>query len=259
MMKKFLLDLRVVENVPVGNRYSLLKLTADDNLPEMVPGQFAELKVEGSPTTFLRRPISIHFVDRQHNEVWFLIAAVGNGTRQLTSLRRGDFLNCTIPLGNGFSMPSSNQEKVLLIGGGVGIAPLLFLGEQLCEMGCKPSFLLGARKAEDLVELDLFRQYGQVFLTTEDGSVGEQGFVTHHSVLEKDAFQRICCCGPKPMMMAVARYAAAHDICCEVSLENLMACGLGACLCCVEKTKKGNICVCKEGPVLNINQLLWPV
>lgn len=259
MMKKYLLDLRVVENVPIGGRYSLLKLTADDRLPEMVPGQFAELKVEGSPTTFLRRPISIHFIDRKRNEVWFLIAAVGNGTRQLTSLRRGDFLNCTIPLGNGFSMPSSNQENVLLVGGGVGIAPLLFLGEQLSDMGCRPSFLLGARKADDLVELDLFRQYGRVFLTTEDGSVGEQGFVTHHSVLEKESFQRICCCGPKPMMMAVARYAAAHDIYCEVSLENLMACGVGACLCCVEKTKKGNICVCKEGPVLNINQLLWPV
>ncbi len=258
-MKKYILDLKVVDTQQLGDRYVLLKLTSDTPLPEMIPGQFAELKIEGSPHTYLRRPISINYVDFERNEVWFLVAMVGDGTRQLSSLRRGSFLNCVIPLGNGFTLPESPEKRMLLVGGGVGVAPLLFLGSRLRQMGCEPTFLLGARKASDLVLLEEFRQLGRVMLTTEDGSAGEQGFVTNHSILVQEHFDRICTCGPKPMMMAVARYAAAQGIDCEVSLENLMACGLGACLCCVENTKKGNICVCKEGPVLNINQLLWPI
>ena len=258
-MRKYVLDLRVTHCEQLGERYLLIKLTADTPLPEMIPGQFAELKIEGSPSTFLRRPISIHYVDRQTNEVWLLVAMVGNGTRQLASLRRGSFLNCVIPLGNGFSMPSSTDVHPLLVGGGVGIAPLLFLGAQLRQMGCTPTFLLGGRRSTDLVELPLFRSIGRVLLTTEDGSAGTQGFVTHHPALRDESFDFIYTCGPKPMMQAVARYATSQQIPCEVSLENMMACGLGACLCCVEKTTKGNICVCKEGPVLNINQLLWPI
>lgn len=258
-MKKYILDLKVVDVQQLGDRYVMLKVTSDEPLPEMLPGQFAELRIEGSQNTYLRRPISINYVDREHREVWFLVAVVGDGTRQLSSLRRGCFLNCVIPLGNGFTLPSSPRERLLLVGGGVGVAPLLFLGARLNQMGCEPTFLLGARKASDLVLLDMFGRFGRVMLTTEDGSAGEQGFVTNHSVLAQERFDRIYSCGPKPMMMAVARYASAHQIDCEVSLENMMACGLGACLCCVEKTKKGNICVCKEGPVLNINQLLWPI
>lgn len=259
MMKKCMTDLRVLACQPLGERYLLLRLTSEQTLPDMLPGQFAELRIDGAPRTFLRRPISIHFFDRERNEVSFLVAMVGEGTSRLASLRMGDFLNCILPLGNGFTLPAAAGERVLLVGGGVGVAPLLFMGDALCRMGCRPTFLLGARKASDLVLLDRFEQYGRVLLTTEDGSAGERGFVTDHSVLADEVFDRICTCGPKPMMMAVARYARHHDICCEVSLENMMACGLGACLCCVEKTTEGNICVCKQGPVLNINQLLWPI
>ncbi len=258
-MKKYKLDLELVSVERLGDRYVLMRLTSGEPLPDMLPGQFAELLVEGSPSTFLRRPISICYVDRALNEVWFLIAMVGNGTRQLGSLRRGGFLNCIVPLGNGFSMPKSASERVLLIGGGVGVAPLLFLGDSLRRSGVVPTFLLGARTASDLVLLDRFEAVGRVLLTTEDGSAGEQGYVTQHSVLQAEAFDRICTCGPKPMMLAVARYAKARGIECEVSLENKMACGLGACLCCVENTVAGHVCVCKEGPVLNINQLLWPI
>ena len=127
------------------------------------------------------------------------------------------------------------------------------------QAGIEPTFLLGARTKEDLLEIDLFKQYGRVLVTTEDGSEGEKGFVTNHSVLQKEHFDRIATCGPKPMMVAVARYAQQADIECEASLENMMACGLGACLCCVEKTIQGNLCVCKEGPVFNVKQLLWQI
>ncbi|MDD4419004.1 MAG: dihydroorotate dehydrogenase electron transfer subunit, partial [Bacteroides graminisolvens] len=104
-----------------------------------------------------------------------------------------------------------------------------------------------------------FTQYGNVFTTTEDGSMGEKGYVTQHSLLSTQTFNKIYTCGPKPMMMAVAKYAKTNNIECEVSLENTMACGFGVCLCCVENTTEGHICVCKEGPVFNIKKLLWQI
>ena len=258
-MKKFLLDLKVVENTRLAPQFTLLKLRGNDSLPDMQPGQFAEIRVDGAPNTFLRRPISINFVDRINNDVWFLIQLVGEGTHRLASLAIGEMVNVLLPLGNGFTMPKQATEKLLLVGGGAGTAPMLYFGEQLTKMGIHPAFLLGARTANMLLQLDEFGQFGDVYCTTEDGSYGEQGFVTQHSVLQNQTFDRICCCGPKPMMVAVAEFAKAHNITCEVSLENKMACGLGACLCCVENTKDGNVCVCTEGPVFNINDLLWQI
>ena len=255
-MRKFVLDLKVNSVQWVHERYVLIKLTDHDPLPSMLPGQFVEVLVDGSSTTFLRRPISIHFVDRERNELWLLVAIVGDGTRQLSKLRSGDRLNCVLPLGNGFSLPQK-ESNVLLVGGGVGVAPLLYQGKMLKDGGIEPTFLLGARSGKDLLMLDEFQKYGRVFVTTEDGSEGEKGFVTGHTILNNESFDLIQSCGPTPMMKAVARYASDRQITCEVSLENLMACGLGACLCCVEKTTDGNVCVCKEGPVFNIKRLLW--
>ena len=258
-MKKFILDLTVNSVEALSDKHVLIKLTDDKPLPEMLPGQFVEVRVDNSPSTFLRRPISINNVDYDRNELWLLVAAVGDGTRQLQKLQKGDRLNCMLPLGNSFTMPTDSAQKVLLVGGGVGVAPLLYFGKRIKAMGGEPSFLLGARSAKDVLERELFEQVGRVFITTEDGSEGEKGFVTNHSVLAQEHFDRISTCGPKPMMMAVARYAFKNDIECEVSLENKMACGVGACLCCVEKTVEGNKCVCKEGPVMNIKKLTWQI
>jgi len=255
-MKKYVLDLMVRSVEQLSPRHVLLKLTSSEPLPEMLPGQFVEVRVDGSPSTFLRRPISINFVDRDNNEMWLMVAMIGDGTRQLGRLKTGDTLNCVLPLGNTFTIPDSTTERVLLVGGGVGVAPMLYMGAEMKRRGIEPTFLLGGRSAKDILELDLFKKYGRVCITTEDGSMGEKGFVTNHSVL-KESFDLICTCGPKPMMVAVARYAQATNIPCEASLENMMACGLGACLCCVEKTTEGNLCVCKEGPVFNVNRLLW--
>ncbi len=259
-MKKYILDLTVTENIRLHASYALIKLTyADGPLPEMHPGQFAEIRVDGSSTTFLRRPISINYVDRKKNEVWFLVQLIGDGTRKLATVCAGDTVNVIMPLGNGFTLPKDPQKQVLLVGGGVGTAPLLYLGEVLVKQGCKPVFLLGARSENDLLQLELFEALGDVYTTTEDGSRGEKGYVTMHSILKKKHFDFICTCGPKPMMTAVAHYAKNHDIECEVSLENTMACGVGACLCCVENTCEGHVCVCKEGPVFNIKKLLWQI
>ena len=258
-MKKYILDLTVNSVEALSDKHVLIKLTDAKPLPEMLPGQFVEVRVDNSPSTFLRRPISINNVDYDRNELWLLVAAVGDGTRQLQKLQKGDRLNCVLPLGNSFTMPTDSAQKVLLVGGGVGVAPLLYFGKRIKAMGGEPTFLLGARSAKDVLERELFEQVGRVLITTEDGSEGEKGFVTNHSVLAQEHFDRISTCGPKPMMMAVARYAFKNDIECEVSLENKMACGVGACLCCVEKTVEGNKCVCKEGPVMNIKKLTWQI
>ena len=257
-MKKFILDLKVKAVERLSEKHVLLKLTDDKPLPEMLPGQFVEVRVDGSLTTFLRRPISINYVDRQANELWLMVAMVGDGTRQLRKLRVDDTLNCVLPLGNGFTVQSGSValKKMLLVGGGVGVAPLLYLGAELKAQGCEVTFLLGGRSAKDVLELDLFNKYGRVCVTTEDGTLGEKGFVTNHSVLV-ESFDKIFTCGPTPMMKAVARYAKEKNIYCEASLENMMACGLGACLCCVEKTTEGNLCVCKDGPVFPISKLMW--
>ena len=259
-MKKYILDLTLSSNEEINSGYFLMKLTAAESLPPMIPGQFVEIKVEQSPQTFLRRPISINFVDTARNELWLLIHVIGEGTRTLSTLVPGDKMNVILPLGNGFSMPENPSERILLIGGGVGTAPLLYMGDVLKKQGFTPEFLLGARSGRDLMQIELFKSYGKVYITTEDGSVGEKGFVTQHSVLNSQpTFRRIYTCGPKPMMQAVAKYAKARQIECEVSLENTMACGLGACLCCVEKTTAGHVCVCTEGPIFNINQLSWQI
>jgi len=257
-LKKHIIDLQVVSVEVLGERFVLLKCT-DPNapLPPMMPGQFAQLRVDGSKETFLRRPISINFVDAKQNQIWFLVQLVGAGSRALGRLKEGDTLNALLPLGNGFSMPISAEKKHLLVGGGVGTAPLLYLGAQMNLMGMRPTFLLGARTKDMLLQMEDFQRVGDVYVTTEDGSAGEKGFVTQHSILFKQHFDRISVCGPSPMMKAVAKFARANSVPCEVSLENMMACGLGACLCCVEKTVKGNVCVCTEGPVFDINELTW--
>ena len=255
-MKKYILDLKVRSVEQIHQRYVLIKLTDEKSLPDMQPGQFVEVRVDGSTSTFLRRPISINFVDREKNELWLLVATVGDGTKQMAKLQPGDTLNCVLPLGNGFT-PAKQGEKVLLVGGGVGVAPLLYMGAEMMRQGIEPTFLLGARTANDLLMLPIFNKYGRAYVTTEDGSMGEKGFVTNHSILAEERFDRISTCGPTPMMKAVAAFARKADVECEVSLENLMACGLGACLCCVEKTTEGNLCVCKDGPVFNIKKLLW--
>ncbi len=252
------LDFTITSNEVLNKQTYLLKVSPKNGeiLGEMKPGQFVQLLVHNSSTIFLRRPISINFYDKDRNEIWLLIQSVGGGTKKITDMKIGEHLDLLFPLGNTFSMPEKNQ-KSLLIGGGVGTAPLLFLGSKLREKGHIPEFLLGGRTSLDITQIEDFEKLGTVHTTTEDGSIGEKGLITFHSVLKNKQFDKIYTCGPRPMMMAIARYASDNNIVCEVSLENHMPCGFGACLCCVEDTKRGNICVCTEGPVFNIDELKW--
>lgn len=255
-MKKFLIDFKIVKNERLSDSYSLFVLEPiNGELPEMQPGQFVQVEVPNSKSTYLRRPISINYVDYANNQLWLLVRKAGEGTSSLMKLAEYDVVNLMLPLGNGFTIFPG--ETMLLIGGGVGVAPLLYLGKKAKEAGANVKFLLGARTENDLLELEKFEAVGDVFVSTENGGKGEKGFVTQHSVLNSGSFSRIACCGPMPMMKAVAKIAKDKSIECEVSLENVMACGLGACLCCVEDTIEGNVCVCKEGPVFNIKRLKW--
>ncbi len=255
-MKKFLIDFKIIKNERLSDSYSLFVLEpTHGELPEMLPGQFVQVEVPNSKSTYLRRPISINYVDYANNQLWLLVRKAGEGTSSLMKLAESDVVNLMLPLGNGFTIFPG--ETMLLIGGGVGVAPLLYLGKKAKEAGANVKFLLGARTENDLLELEQFEAVGDVFVSTENGGKGEKGFVTQHSVLNSGSFSRIACCGPMPMMKAVAKIAKDKSIECEVSLENVMACGLGACLCCVEDTVEGNVCVCKEGPVFNIKRLKW--
>ena len=255
-MKKVLVDLTIKEVQHVNANCVLLVMCSETPLPETLPGQFAELRVDNTPSVVLRRPISVHSFDAEKNEVGFLVQVVGDGTRWLASLKVGDKVNTLMPLGNGFTMPAEGAGRYLLVGGGVGSAPLYYLAEQLRKNGNDFVILIGARAAKDLYRRDAYEALGRVEYTTEDGSLGEKGYVTNHSVLA-EKFDGIFTCGPKPMMLAVAKYARENGIACEVSLENKMACGLGACLCCVEDTKEGHKCVCTDGPVFSIDELKW--
>jgi dihydroorotate dehydrogenase electron transfer subunit len=255
-MAKRIEDFKVFENERINSDFFILDLYTGNKLPEIKPGQFLQVRVDGSPETFLRRPISFHDVDYENNRILLLIQIAGKGTETLSKLRKDDTLNIIYPLGNSFSMPGPD-EKVLLVGGGCGIAPLLYLGKCLKSAGNTPDILLGFRNSGRIIELEEYLKIGKVYLTTEDGSQGEKGFVTSHSVLSEKKYDKIYCCGPDSMMKAIAGYSKRNNIDCEVSLENLMACGIGACLCCIVETVNGNLCTCIDGPVFNINDLKW--
>lgn len=258
-MSKKVSDLLITKNSQLNHDNYLLELQAEEKLDQIIPGQFVNVLVKNSASTFLRRPFSIHNVDYTTNSFSILVKTVGEGTNHLVLEKVGDKLDVVFPLGNGFSLPKKH-EKVLLIGGGVGIAPMMHLGKESVELGAEVHILLGARSEKDHILLKEFENVGKIYLTTNDGSLGVHGFVTDHPVFsESEKFDRIYCCGPDPMMHAVARKANELSIDCEVSLENMMACGYGVCLCCVTKTTEGNKCVCTDGPVFNIKDLQWQI
>lgn len=257
MSKKAVADFFVVENTPLNSTNFLITLRTDVKLPILKPGQFVNVEIQGTDEIFLRRPFSIFEVDYKENTISLIVKILGRGSKKLTEIKVGNVCSIVFPLGKSFTIPQKD-EKVLLIGGGSGVAPMLFLAK---EAGLGPrnvSLLLGARSKEDHVDVERYSKFGTLFFATEDGSLGEKGFVTQHSAFtDLKRYDKVYACGPDGMMKAVAKEAKAAHVYCEVSLENLMACGFGVCLCCIEPTTKGNLCVCTEGPVFNINDLKW--
>ena len=254
-MKKRVADLQVVHNTPLNDKHFVVTFAAE-HVDQMVPGQFAEVLVDGSHDVFLRRPFSVYDIDPEEGTFSLLIKEVGPGTRIIGKSRPGDIFNVMYPLGQGYTMPGNGP--VLMIGGGYGVAPMQFLGRRLLAAGIKADTLIGGRTSAEILLAEEFKVFGEVFIATEDGSLGHQGMLTAHpAMLNGKTYARFYACGPMGMLKAVSEIAASMKVDCEVSLENTMACGFGVCLSCITGTTTGNRCVCTDGPVFNSMELLW--
>lgn len=256
-IRKQTLDLTIRERAEVGRGTYLLKLTPQEGvtLPACGAGQFVQVEVPGG-LTLLRRPISVCNYLPERNELWLLIARVGRGTIAITDKTVGESLNIILPLGNTFN--TEHSRRPVLLGGGVGIAPMLALAQTFVAQGIRPTVILGGRTAELVTLREYFEPIAELYITTDDGSLGYKGRITEHPALLTGDYDVMYCCGPHVMMHAVHRVAEARGISCQVSLENTMACGIGACLCCVQDThEEGNLCVCTEGPVFNSQSIKW--
>lgn len=248
----------ILEKEALGGDTYWMQLECGDMVKKtfLAPGQFIHI---ACPPNFLRRPISVATCqsDTPEDGVSIVFQVRGQGTRWLAERKAGEQLDVLGLLGNGFSITSGG--RYLLAGGGIGVPPLYGCAQYAAG---RAAAVLGFRSQKQAIMVDLFREVCQeVFVCTDDGSLGRAGFV-HEQVkdlLEKDkSFTGVLACGPKPMLKAVARVAAEYGVPCQVSLEERMACGVGACLGCAVRMKSGDMKhVCKDGPVFSAEEVDW--
>ncbi len=220
---------------------------------EAVPGQFLSLySKDGS--RLLPRPISICEIDREERRIRIVYRIAGKGTEEFSALTEGENIDVMGPLGNGFTI---QDGTALLIGGGIGIPPMLELAKVLSDAGKQVKVVLGYRDS-DLFLKEEFEPYAEIYVSTEDGSVGTKGNVIDAIIAHAVHADTIYACGPLPMLRGVKAFAVENKIPAELSMEEKMACGIGACLACVcqsgEKDAHSNVCnkrVCKDGPVFD--------
>ncbi len=218
-----------------------------DTSPITAPGQFVNLKLEGK---FLRRPISI--CDWNEDTITLIYKVVGEGTEQMSVMTVGQMVDVLVSLGNGYNTEKSGA-KPLLIGGGVGVPPLYALAKKLLKEGKSVSVVLGFNTAEEVFLKDEFEALGAtVLVATADGSVGVKGFVT--DAMKLVDYDYFFTCGPEPMFKAIEKTAVTSG---QYSFEERMGCGFGACMGCSCKTKYGNKRICKDGPVLEREEIIW--
>ena len=245
-LRKKALDAGILSNRRVGADIYRLEIACPFLAEEGVPGQFLQVRIEGAGL-LLRRPLGIAEADAGAGTIAMYYRVVGKGTAALAEMKPGQTVNCLGPLGQGFSLKS---ERPLLVGGGMGLAPLLFLAQRFQG---KAAVLLGGRNKAEVFWSEFFAPLtSQVFITTDDGSAGEKGFTTAllPALLAKHPFDVVFTCGPDVMMRKIWAIAKQADVPCQVSLERRMACGLGACLSCVIDTADGGRKkVCQDGPV----------
>ncbi len=249
--------LRVVANDRVAQGVGLLVAEAPRIAASVAPGQFVHVRIAENRPYILRRPFSVH---RAHGtSIEILYQVVGVGTRELSLVGHGAVMDAVGPLGHGWDVPDGIRHA-LLVAGGLGAAPLGMLAEHLAHRGVAVTVASGAPTAERLVARDLFERVAwRVVLATDDGSVGHCGFVTDvlGDLLAVDVPDVVYACGPEAMARTVAAQAHAVGVPCQVSLERLMACGIGACLTCVVPTTRGLARACVDGPVFDASVVLW--
>jgi dihydroorotate dehydrogenase electron transfer subunit len=254
---------RITRREEVATGHHLLQLHCPEVAAAARPGQFVHVRVTGTYDPLLRRPISVMLADARVGDIELLVRTVGRGTDILAALPAGSFVDLMGPLGNGFELLHRGQEP-LLVAGGVGVAPLIFLADvfQMAPGGHYVRGLLGAATQDALACWQEFAGRCEEFeAATEDGSAGEQGLVTDLLAphLERGGIAAVYTCGPRPMMAKVAAICAQAKVPCWASLEQFMGCGIGACLGCVVPTylEPRHRRVCTDGPVFDASTIAW--
>jgi len=270
-MKNF--KTKILSNEEISPGYFRMKILTSGIAQHARPGQFIMFRVQRSLPPLLRRPFGIFqtgllapdcdgLPPREFLEILYKV--VGSGTEIMSRLHEGDLVEVLGPLGKGFDLGDSGREKIL-VGGGIGLVPLYMLAQELTKTS-HVRLLMGGRTRDDILAVTEFGRLGvETYVSTDDGSLGEEGFVTQvlERKLKKFPGASVYACGPMPMLDAVQKICHAHKVPLQVSLEALMACGVGACLGCVVKgsghTEENPryLCSCKEGPVFRAEQLDW--
>lgn len=237
----------ISENVPLNETVYKMILSGDTSKITS-PGQFINIKIADK---YLRRPISV--CDKDEKTVTIIYKVVGSGTEILSQMKSGETLDVLTGLGNGYDL-SLSGDTPLLLGGGVGVPPLYMLAKQLIKQGKKVSVILGFNTKSEIFYEDEFKKIGaDVTVTTVDGSYGVKGFVTDAMT---DNYSYFYTCGPEPMLKAIFKATMTSG---QFSFEERMGCGFGACMGCSCKTVTGYKRICKEGPVLNKEEIIWEI
>lgn len=257
-------DAVVLDNYAVAEGIYEMWLQAPGPAAKAQPGQFVMIRPTEGGKAYLRRPMGIYDVDRQAGSLAILYEVHGQGTGRLALAQKGDVLPLLAPLGNGFTVPEG-LKRALVIGGGIGVAPLYPLLCQLAAADVEAELLLGAQCAERLLALDRLPRLGvPVQLYTDDGTMGKQGYPTDDlpRLLRQGGYEQVFCCGPMPLMRRAAAACEDAGVPCQVSLEERMGCGFGICVCCVidVHTADGGVAkkrVCYDGPVFDSREVIW--
>lgn len=245
---------KVVSNAPVNGTYYRLVLDAPVLAKAVRPGQFIQVKVSDNFEPLFRRPFSVFRAKSGKVEVFY--EPVGKGTRILTSRKKGDTLDVLGPLGTPFTMPAKDVRQIVFVAGGIGVAPFMLFSDMIKSHPAEKILLYGGRTKAHTFSLAEFKKNGlKTYVATDDGSVGVKGRVSElFGKIALEPTTMIYTCGPRPMMAAVQAFAAEKGLKGEVSMEEVMACGLGACLGCSIPTTKGYQTVCHDGPVFDLNE-----
>ncbi len=249
----------VVSNEQVDKRLYFTVLESPQIAAALCPGQFVHMQIPGMPDKILRRPFSVYATDPGSGTLKILYQVVGSGTEVLSNVVAGAHSSLIGPVGNTWTPPAG--ARALLVGGGVGAAPLFMLAQQLSEAGSGLCVVLGAQTKDALVAYDDYCALPgvRVVAATDDGSFGHAGFCTQpaQEAMDSGEFDYVAACGPDPLIRIVAGMAADRSLPCQVSLERRMACGVGACLSCVVDTVHGKKRCCVDGPVFEASEVVW--
>lgn len=252
---------KVVEHREIAQNMMRMTIAAEERFPAYLPGQFLHIRVTEGYDHLLRRPISLCLAEPDKGQMTVVYRVSGKGTRLLSGKRPGDGLDILGPLGKGFPIHDGDRQA-LLIGGGIGVPPMLELARQLTARGIKVTAIVGFQSAKQAILIDDLSAYGEVLTATNDGSLGLRGFVTDYLTGERLATaDRFYACGPSPMLAAVQR-AMRDRVAGYLSLEERMGCGIGLCAACVHKAflpdgSVGYRKVCKEGPVFPAQEVVF--